>query len=202
MINNALLKKIEIFVTDLVTKIQSNNKYYHGMEHTLDVVKISKEIAVAEGMLDDELEMIIIAAWFHDTGYFSCNDGHELQSSKYASDFLNKEFYPSDKILSIIDCIQATKIPQNPKNKLEEILCDADLHHLGLPDIDKKGALLRKELKEEGIKDFSDIEWYRMSYEFLNNHHFFTDYANKKFNAQKNMNLKKIELKIRNLEAA
>ena len=198
----SLINKVENYVNGMILKIQSDKKYYHGMDHTLDVVKISKQIAISEGLSDDDLELLIIAAWFHDTGYLFCNDGHEIQSSIYAREFLEKESYPKTKINSIINCIKATAIPQKPKNLLEEILCDADLHHLGLPDSEERGKLLRKELKETGVKDFSDIEWYKMSYDFMINHYYFTDYANKNFNEQKFLNLKKIENKIKKLEAA
>ena len=200
--NQQLISKIEKYVKGMMLKIQSHNKHFHGIDHTLDVVKISKEIAIAEGLSEDKLEIVLIAAWFHDTGYLFCSNGHEKQSSIYAREFLEKELYPEDKINSVVSCINATTVPQNPKNLLEEILCDADLHHLGLPDNEERGRLLRKELRDTGIKDFSDIEWYKMSYDFMSQHHYFTNYAKKNFNKQKVLNLRKMKRYIKKLETA
>jgi len=202
VLNIELINKVEKYVTDLILKIQSDKKFYHGMIHTLDVVKVSKEIAIAESVTESDIELVTIAAWFHDTGYMFCSDGHEEQSSLIAREFLEKESYPSDKINIIVQCINATAIPQNPSNLLEEILCDADLYHLGMPDSEERSKLLRKELEETGNKEFSDIEWYKISYKFIRNHSYFTPYANKNFNAQKLLNLKKLESKIKILEIA
>ena len=38
---------------------------------------------------------------------------------------------------AIASCIMATKLPRNPKNLLEEIICDADTYHLGTKDFKK-----------------------------------------------------------------
>lgn len=42
--------------------------------------------------------------------------------------------------------IMATKIPQSPKNKLEEIIADADLEYLGTDEAAKKADDFFKEL--------------------------------------------------------
>lgn len=47
---------------------------------------------------------------------------------------------------------------------MEEIICDADLHHLGMKDIEARGELLRQEFEMKGIKNFqiligSVIHW-------------------------------------------
>ena len=96
---------------------------------------------------------------------------------------------PSEKIEQILDCIRATKIPQNPTNKLEEIICDADLLHLGEKNIKERGDLLREEFELRGIKKLSDIEWMDHSIAFFNQHHFFTEYAKKNYGLQKEKNL-------------
>jgi predicted metal-dependent HD superfamily phosphohydrolase len=177
-----------------------DDKKYHNLDHTLEVVKVSKEIALAEKVTSEELEILEIAAWFHDTGHIVCCDGHEVQSSVYANEFLIKESYPKNKIKTIVSCIKSTKIPQSPKNKLDEILCDADLHHLGLPDIEEKGKLLRQELELKGIKKFNDLEWLKTSFNFLNHHKYFTEYAKEKYNSQKQINLLNLRDKIKRLE--
>jgi hypothetical protein len=41
--------------------------FYHDCSHTLEVVSAVKELSIAEKLSPLESEMVIIAAWFHDT---------------------------------------------------------------------------------------------------------------------------------------
>jgi len=184
-----ILLKIEKYVRELFHKRSAVENIYHNILHTTEVVNIAAKIAEAENLSPDDTEVILIAAWFHDTGYFHCCKGHEDQSSEYARDYLERENYQSDKIEKIVECIKATQIPHSPKNKLEEIMCDADLHHLGMSDIEERGDMLRKEFELKGIKKLSDIEWLKTSLDFFEKHKFFTDYANREFGLQKNLNM-------------
>ncbi|MBP1631614.1 MAG: metal dependent phosphohydrolase, partial [Bacteroidetes bacterium] len=177
MSENSILNKIENHIRELYQKRSAVENIYHNILHTTEVVKVAAKIAEAEKLSKDETEILLIAAWFHDTGYFHCwfHDtgyfhcckGHEEQSSEYARDFLERENYPDEKILKIISCIKATQIPHSPNTKLEEIICDADLHHLGMNDIEERGEMLRKELEMKGIKKLSDIEWLKASLDFF-----------------------------------
>ena len=171
------------------------------MSHTTEVVEVSDKIALDEKLSDEDKEILLIAAWFHDTGHFSCCNGHEDQSVKFAMEFLKKESYPKQKIERIVGCIRATKIPQNPSNKLEQIICDADLQHLGMSDLEERTKELRKEFEIKGIKKLDDIEWLKSSLEFLSNHKFFTDYAIKTFGEQKKINQMDIEEKLKTLQS-
>jgi HD-GYP domain-containing protein (c-di-GMP phosphodiesterase class II) len=173
---------------------------YHNLGHTTEVVDGVKEIAQAEGINNDDLELILIAAWFHDLGYVKCCNGHEDLSIEYARNFLNDNRYPEDKIQKITSLIDATRMPQNPKNKLEEILCDADLHHLGTKNTKQKGDLFRLEMEKRNQIVCTDEEWLETSIKFMNQHKFFTGYAIEKFGVQKNINLIKIEKQLKKLK--
>jgi predicted metal-dependent HD superfamily phosphohydrolase len=167
MSQNPILPKIEGYVRELFKKRSAAENIYHNIIHTSEVVNVASRIAHEEELSDQDTEIVLIAAWFHDTGYFHCCNGHEDQSSEYARDYLEKEKYPLEKIAKILDCIKATRIPHSPKNKLEEIICDADLHHLGMKDIEARGELLRQEFEMKGIKKLSDIDWLSNSLDFF-----------------------------------
>ena len=201
MSENSILNKIENHIKELFQKRSAVENIYHNILHTTEVVKVAAKIAEAENITAEETEILLIAAWFHDTGYFHCCKGHEEQSSEYARDFLEREGYPDEKILKIISCIKATQIPHSPNNKLEEIICDADLHHLGMNDIEERGEMLRKELEMKGIKKLSDIEWLKASLDFFNKHKYFTDYAKKEFGLKKEQSMIKMKQQIEKLEA-
>jgi len=195
-----ILIDVENHVRELFKQRSTAENIYHNIEHTTEVVDISQKIAELENLSSDDTEMLIIASWFHDTGYFHCCHGHEDQSSEYARDFLQKNNYPNEKIEKVIECIKATKIPHSPKSKIEEIICDADLQNLGMKDGEKRSELLRKEFEMKGIKKLSDIEWIKMSLEFFKKHKYYTDYAKKEFEVQKNHNQNRLEQKLKDLE--
>ena len=200
MPDNLVVKKVENYVIELFVKKSVAENLYHSISHTKEVVNIAEKIGKSEGISISDMEIILIASWFHDTGHFHCCHGHEDQSSEYARAYLVNESYPEASIEKIVGCIKATRIPQQPKNKLEEIVCDADLHHLGQIDIEEKGKILRKEFELRGVKKLSDIDWLRTSLEFFKNHKFFTEYANREFGLQKNLNQLKLEMILKKLE--
>ncbi len=200
MFESKILIDVENHVRELFKQRSAAENIYHNIVHTSEVVNVSYKIAQLENLSSDETEILLIAAWFHDTGYFHCCHGHEDQSSEYARDFLQKNNYPSEKIEKVKECITATKIPHAPKSKLEEIICDADLQNLGMKDGEKRSELLRKEFEMKGIKKLSDMEWIKMSLEFFKKHKYYTDYAKREFEIQKNHNQDRLEQKLKKLE--
>lgn len=200
MLNSELLKKVEEYVRKIYKGDAHEEMIYHNISHTLEVLKIAEEIARAENLTQDDLEVLLIAAWFHDVGHLNICYGHEEVSSSLAKEFLKKENYPAEKLDKVIQCILATKIPQTPQNLVEKVLCDADLHHLGLPDVDEKGQILRLELQNRNIKHYTDTEWYETTINFLKSHRFHTNYAKQNYEFQKNINLIKLEKKHKKLE--
>jgi len=199
MSESSILIKVEKYVKELYASRSVLENVFHNLSHTTEVVKVASNIAYSENLSRSDTELLLIAAWFHDTGYFHCCNGHEDQSAEYARDFLERESYPKEKIKIITDCIKATTVPHKPDNKLEEIICDADLHHLGMDDIEERGELLRKEYEIKGIKKLSEIEWLKASLDFFSKHKFFTDYANREFSAQKNSSEQKLQQKLKKL---
>ena len=54
---------------------------------------------------------------------------HEDEGIKIATVFLAEHKVKDEIIAGIKGCITATKMPQSPKNLMEEIVADADLFH-------------------------------------------------------------------------
>jgi predicted metal-dependent HD superfamily phosphohydrolase len=197
--NEEIVNKAHKYAQNIFNELAPPENVYHNLGHTTEVVSAVKEIAAAEEVCDDDLELLRIAAWFHDSGYVKACKGHEEVSVEYVKEFLQSINYPKDKIKKIESLICATKMPQSPKNHLEQILCDADLHHLGMKDFEEKGDLLRLEYEKKAIAECSDQEWLEISERFFKNHNFFTSYAKEKFGIQKNINFIKIEKQLKKL---
>jgi len=195
--NNEILSKVKEYVGKTFREEGRDFIQYHNFTHTAEVVKVTEEIAEATSVSDDEKEMLLIAAWFHDLGYTKICKGHEDISIDLAKKFLTENNYPQEKINQISSLINATRMPRNPQNLLEEIICDADLHHLGTNDFDEKGELFKSELEKQLGCKFGPVEWIENNLKFFKHHKFYTSYAKDKFDTQKNINYIKLEKKLK-----
>ncbi len=194
-----LLKMAGEYVTQYMQKHFPDDISYHNLSHISEVVHAAEEIGKAIGLNDEELEIVLIAAWFHDIGYYKGQEGHEKRSVEIAGKFLSKNKYPKKKIDLVSSCIMATKVPQNPVNNLDEILCDADLYHLGSSKFIEKSRELWDETKAKD-NDLEYYEWLKSSRDFLNAHHYHTTYARKLLGPKKDENLRRLEERIVRME--
>jgi len=166
---------------------------FHNLLHTEEVVSNVKLLTNELALSPEETEVVVIAAWFHDTGFSKTYSGHEEESKKLAKVFLEKLKYASSKIESILCCIDATKLPQQPENKYAEILCDADVFHIGTPNFFYKKMLLRRELELKNIRTTTELEWCKINLDFLEGHNFKTTYGKDVLEKGKQENIKKIQ---------
>ncbi len=184
------LQMTEDYVQALLAQRTPQKNTYHNLAHTQNVVSASIEIGTGEHLNPEEMDILQIAAWFHDTGYIEKSSGHEEISAMFASNFLSENGYPHDRIDKIVKCILATKVPQNPKSKLENILCDADLHHLGKKYFFEQNDKFRPEFEYHKGRKLTEYEWLVTTIDFATRHRFFSDYAVKNFSGQKDENIK------------
>ena len=191
MVNNDFFKEVRDYVFNLFKNELPYEVVYHNFDHTIEVVNAAYEIGTAENISNEEMKSLLIAAWFHDTGNIKSYINHEEESKKIVLEFLKDKGFEKEQISSILDLIEATKMPQKPQNKLEEIICDADLLHLGKKDFKEKSELLKLEWELLDYKNISEFDWCCENENFLNKHSFFTNYAYENFNKQKIKNILK-----------
>lgn len=172
-----LLAESSLFVDKLFRERLPEWAVYHNLAHTTDVVASCREIGEGSGLSDHEMEILLIAAWFHDTGYVAVVKGHEDKSIEIASQFLGDNGYPRRGIARIAACIRATRVPQRPATRLERVLCDADLNSVGRESFFLQNELLRAEIERRKCIALDETAWLRRSYRFLRRHRFHTRYA-------------------------
>lgn len=189
-----LLIKVQEYAEGILKKLPTE-LIYHNLGHTQHVVKVSEEIGKASDLSDKALETILIAAWLHDIGYQEGCIKHEDRSKLMAKTFLEGLEVPEKRINKVLGCIEATKMPQNPKNEKEMILCDADLSHLASPDFMNYSEALRVEFCTI-LQSIGEKKWWESTVELIQNHHYFTEYAREHFEVPKQENLKKGILKL------
>ncbi|KRD12821.1 phosphohydrolase [Flavobacterium sp. Root901] len=196
-----LIEQSEDFVSNLLKDKLSNLYSYHNFNHTFSVVTAVKELCKKEDVESDDKEALLVAAWFHDTGYVDGYENHESKSVKIAADFLREKGKSEKFIEQVSGLILATAKDYQPKTLLEKIIKDADYAHLMGAEYVTTCELLRLELKNTGIVNFSNAEWTKENLNFLlNKHRFYTDHALKKWQPLKEKNLILIQKKINKQE--
>jgi predicted metal-dependent HD superfamily phosphohydrolase len=192
-----LSKKIEEHIESLFHAQKDKTFIYHNLDHTETVVKAASQIANHYQLNEKDFFIVTSAAWFHDSGYFTDSKNHEAKGAELATAFLRNNFIDEETVQAVVNCILATKIPQTPKNRLEEIVCDADLFHLGTDEFDEKNKLMRKEAEaKKGVK-ISKEEWRRGTIILFEMHHYFTDYCQLLLNDKKRETLERLRAKAR-----
>jgi predicted metal-dependent HD superfamily phosphohydrolase len=189
-IKSELVKQAQKYVMGLLQEKLPAHVVYHNAAHTKEVAEAALEIGEAEGLSEEDLEMVVLAALFHDTGHTVDAQAHEEHSKAIAGAFLHERGFPIDKIEQVQSVIDATKMPQSPQNVLQQVMCDADLRHLASKDFEPKSELLRQEWKAEHGRVYTDEEWIAQNIAFLRSHSYFTAYGQSVLESEKQLIIK------------
>lgn len=168
--------QMKSFVADLLKDKLSPFYFYHNYEHTFYVMDKAVEIGQHEKCTDKEIDLLSTAALWHDTGFINTYDNHEKESCLLARQYLPGYGYSLGDINAICEMVMATRIPQSPQNRLEEIIADADLEYLGTSSAGEKAANLFKELNYRN-KSLTISAWNDRQIAFLIKHHYFTRFC-------------------------
>ncbi|MCO5287015.1 MAG: HD domain-containing protein [Chitinophagaceae bacterium] len=196
MEENKIIGLVHLYVLNLLSDNLPEGMYFHNINHTQEVVSAALEIADACHCTPMQLEVIILAAWFHDSGYIKAYVNHEDFSKAIAEDFLEKQNYPEEMVGQVLTCIEATRFPQNPKSPEANILADADMYHFTKPDYPSYEQRLRKEFANQLNKVYKDSEWDKINYNLLRNHAYFTPYGRDVLQKFKELNIERLEKKL------
>ena len=185
-----LVQKADEFVLKLFKEKLPNTFLYHNYNHTLRVVKSTKEIIEHSEIHVKDKEALLLSAWLHDTGYVVKVDGHEEESARFAEEFLKENNADSELIEKVKKLILATKFDFETSDNLESILKDADASHFAKDYFEETSEFLRQELQLQGIANYTPTEWINENIKmFTEQHKFHTDYALKNWKEQKDQNL-------------
>lgn len=185
-----LIQEAQTQVSSLLSDKLSKNIKFHTLTHTQEVVAGCQTMADYYKLNEEDRFALILAAWFHDTGYTGGESaGHEDRSIEIANQFISRHAIAENIKTKVVGCINATRLPQSPENLIEQIICDADLFHLGTGAFEEKSKLLRRELIDFGDNDLSKKAWRKINVRFLQRHEYFTDYAKTNLEPEKQKHL-------------
>lgn len=188
-----LIKRVKDYIDQFYANHTNPKIVYHNSEHTKAVVNAATQISNHYQLSDHDFFVTVTAAYFHDLGYYVAEaKGHESRSAELAQEFLTQLEVDEATINQVKGCILATKIPQQPQNLLEQIVCDADLFHFGTDEFGERNKLMRKETEITKDITIDKNDWRKSTITFLESHHFNTDYAKLLLDKTKSENLEKL----------
>lgn len=191
-----LLDQVKQFVFHFFKTKGDQKLVYHNLSHTEAVAANATNIAAHYQLSDRDFFIVVTAAWFHDTGYLDGDPiSHEQRGAEIAADFLRSINIDSNTIQEVQQCILATRMPQDPRNLNEQIVCDADLYHFGTDHFPERNKLMRKEAEWKLGRKISKAEWRSSTIRFMEAHHYQTSYGRNLLQDKKNENLAALKMK-------
>lgn len=198
----SILEQAKAFVIDYFEKNHKPIYTYHNLEHTESVVKHAIKIGTIMEFSETDLEILILAAWFHDTGYFKGFVKHETISCEIAEEFLQGQNYPDEKIRQVSCAILNTKVPYKTCDcPISKVLCDADLQHLASKNFMKSSDKLREERSALIDHEFSIKAYWEETLIFLKKHSYRTEYGKKILAKKKEINIQKVTEKVNSYQS-
>lgn len=186
-----IIAQIPYFIKKNVRHSTEDVAYcFHDETHVLDVVAAVREMADYYMLSPKDRFIVICSAYFHDVGYVTGGaDQHEERSADFADEFLKEVNAEEDIRQQVIACILATKMPQHPEGLLQQIVCDADLFHLGGVNFAERNKLMRKEAEMVKGEEIDKNLWRAHTIRLMENHHYHTKYAQERRENIKKENL-------------
>jgi HD superfamily phosphodiesterase len=189
----------ELFRDELPDGIKYHDAH-HTLHHTKGVVAVANSIAISENISEHDRELLITAAYFHDTGYIREYDKNEPIAARMAGRILRLIGYKRKEIEKVQKTILSTDLEREPKTHIEKILCDADLDHFGREDFFKLDGKLREGRRARGIDVSDDAKWYKGTLKIIKKHQYYTESQKKLREKEKQENIRRLLNKLENIK--
>lgn len=149
---------------------------YHNASHTRYVLDKAILISQEEKIGAEQLELVKLAALYHDSGFLKGMVEHERSSCEIVKAELPAYDFGETQTRLICQIILATKIPQKPQDLLGKIVADADLEYLGTDLFEAGSRRLFDELRYFN-SELTPTEWLKTQIRFLESHQYHTVYC-------------------------
>ena len=176
-INDLIVTESENYLSALLAEKLPSTIIFHNFYHAIQVKKYAETIGEHSGLSAEEMNILRICALFHDSGYVKSSKKYIEESISLASAFLAEHGIDQQTIDYVSEIIGANKLPQNPKDKIAEVLCDADLMYIasenGIEQFDllyDETVLVKKNFDKRSAFEKANIDYFTT-------HTYFTEYG-------------------------
>jgi hypothetical protein len=143
------------------------------------------------------MNILRICALFYNAGYIRSYDQCHEESIVIASAFLAEHEVDQQTIGHMAEIIRATKLPQNPKDKIAEVLCDADMMYITAENAMEQFDLLFDETAMSKPKPAKRQVFEKDLIDFFTNHTYFTEYGKTVLQPKKEAVIKRISERLK-----
>jgi HD superfamily phosphodiesterase len=77
-------KEVEQHIIGILKRDLPNNLYYHGLHHTMDVLRSAEIIGKQEKITEKEMLLLKVAVLYHDAGFVRVYKNHEEEGCAMA----------------------------------------------------------------------------------------------------------------------
>lgn len=191
-INASLIAESEKYIAALMTEKLPENVIFHNLHHTLLVKQFAETIGEHSGLTEDEMNILRTGALFLHAGFVNSFEQSHEESAGIASSFLAEHDVDPSVAAHVADLIRAARIPQQPKDRIAEALCDADMMYIASEGAIERFDLLVDEtaLHQPNIKKRQYFEKGWIS--FFAAHTYFTDYGKNVLQPEKEATVRRL----------
>jgi uncharacterized protein len=182
--------------------------YYHNKQHTLNVLEATVACALRDQLSSRDIELLAIAAAWHDVGYIVQRQSNEPIGAQMAKDAMERYggFLPTE-IADVVTAILDTQVSMDPGSacfiqkahgRLSPWLLDGDLSNFGSASFLVGSLNLFREFSgihvcsAEGLDRTEVVDFLAGTLRMLNRHQFLTDGATLLFGPQKEASTRKL----------
>ncbi len=174
------------------------NLPYHNLEHVIDVFNEVITFGQHDNLDRRSLILLAVAAVFHDMGFIERGQENEDLGAQHAASAMQADGGFSAQEIDLVSTMildtqvrfTTTGVRQIPTTELSKYLCDADVSNLGREDFFEKAELVRLEIGASDPQVFG-----QGLKKFLASHSWYSPAAQKLRQAQKDSNIKELELR-------
>ena len=183
------------YILDKLERELPETLYYHNLQHTLEVHMAVQYLSDMENITTDSALLLRTAALYHDAGFIENYNNNEPIAAELAKNTLPGFGYSEGEVKAIVRYILATALKSRPKDRLEEIIRDADYYSFAREDFHQISLSLWKELCENGYSCTGE-EWDVIQLEFLSNHRYYTPTARREWGPVKEKHLNQVRKRV------
>ncbi len=182
---------------------------YHTVQHSDEVLHEVIRLAVADDLSNEEIQLLAIAAAYHDAGFIIQRRDNEVVGAQIAEKALRNHGYNENEITEVREAILSTQlkpiadgltVAQIPSTSLARYLLDADVANFGKQEFFDKALLVYTEITAENPARLDDLLRNKEGREFLKgtktmveHHQWYTNAAKESLESQKQKNLATLE---------
>lgn len=186
-------------ILEIMTRDLPENLHYHAVSHTQDVMSETIRFAVHDGVDARKVELLGIAAAYHDAGYMERYPNNEVIGAAMAADAMREAGgYSESEIEEVGKMILSTKLEPGPDGPvrichtpLAAYLMDADWGAFGREDFFEKCQQLAEETGADPVK----FQYETLS--LVSNQRWLTPAARKLRDVKKQLNLAELRRRLK-----